>query len=59
MEKSLKKPWTPPLAEIGLDEEIREGGDHGLPIVIFDPENENSQLFLHLAEKLVKGMLNS
>ena len=47
------------LAEIGLDEEIREGGDHGLPIVISDPENENSQLFLHLAEKLVKGMLNS
>ena len=47
------------LAEIGLDEEIREGGDHGLPIVISDPENENSQLFLHLAEQLVKGMLNS
>ena len=45
------------LAEIGLDEEIREGGDHGLPIVISDPENENSQLFLHLAEQLVKECL--
>ena len=47
------------LAEIGLDEEIREGGDHGLPIVVSDPENENSQIFLRLAEQLVKEVLNS
>ena len=47
------------LAEIGLDEEIREGGDHGLPIVVSYPENENSQIFLRLAEQLVQEVLNS
>ena len=46
------------LAEIGLDEEIREGGDHGLPIVITDPKNENSQKFLLIADKIMEGILS-
>ena len=42
------------LAEIPLDEEIRMGGDHGVPIVIADPKHPASQEFLSLAERLVK-----
>jgi hypothetical protein len=47
------------LSEIGLDQEIREGGDHGLPLVVADPENSNAKNFASIAKELSQAMLNS
>jgi len=54
--KSLE---TNVLSEIGLDQEIREGGDHGLPLVVADPDNPNAKNFASIAKELSRVMLNS
>ena len=50
---------TEVIGEIGLDQEIREGGDHGIPLVVGDPQNKNTNQFNLIAEKLSISMLNS
>ena len=40
------------LAEIPLEEEIRQGGDHGIPIVIGAPEHSSSKEFYSLAARI-------
>ena len=40
------------LAEIPLEEEIRQGGDHGIPIVIGAPEHSASKEFYSLAGRI-------
>ena len=42
------------LSEIPLDTEIREGGDHGIPVVIGAPDANSSEEFNSLARKLSK-----
>jgi ATP-binding protein involved in chromosome partitioning len=43
---------VPFLGEIPLFTEIREGGDHGLPVVVSSPEQPPGKAFLDVAEAL-------
>jgi ATP-binding protein involved in chromosome partitioning len=43
---------VPLLGQVPLVEELREGGDIGDPIVVFDPEDEASQAFFRIAERI-------
>ncbi len=43
---------VPLLGQVPLVEELREGGDIGDPIVVFDPENEASVAFTRIAERI-------
>jgi ATP-binding protein involved in chromosome partitioning len=42
----------PYLGEIPITPRLREGGDHGVPILIQDPKSEASKCFLEIAAKL-------
>ena len=42
----------PLLGQVPLVPALREGGDEGEPIVVADPENEASQVFRTMAERL-------
>ncbi len=44
------------LAHIPIDQEIREGGDHGIPIVIGNPKSPASEAFITLAEKVIAAL---
>ena len=43
------------LGEIPLDLEIRIGGDEGIPVVVKNPDNEQSQIFLNIARKIAEN----
>ena len=43
---------VPLLGQVPLVPALREGGDEGEPIVVADPENEASQVFRTMAERL-------
>lgn len=40
------------LGEVPLDQEVREGGDHGTPVVVVNPENPSSESISVIASKL-------
>ncbi len=52
-EQAATKFEIPFLGRIPLDPAIREGGDHGKPIVIKDPHSPQAQAFLQIAQSLV------
>lgn len=54
--KACKKLGVDLIGEIPLDLEIRIGGDQGIPIVIKNPENEQSLIFLNIAKKVAKNI---
>lgn len=41
------------LAQIPLDQQLREGGDRGIPIVLGNPEHHASEAFIALAKSLI------
>lgn len=41
------------LGEVPLDPLLREGSDHGIPIVVSDPETASAQAFAKIAQRLV------
>ena len=45
------------LAQIPLLEELRQGGDEGIPITVSNSESEASQAFVKLAEKIIVELL--
>ena len=40
------------LGEVPIDEEIRLGGDHGIPVVISNPEGNSTKAFDSIANSL-------
>ena len=44
------------LGEVPLDQEVREGGDHGTPVVVVNPENPSSESITEIARKLTKTL---
>ena len=42
------------LGEVPLDQEVREGGDHGTPVVVVNPENPSSESISEIAKKLTE-----
>ena len=42
------------LGEVPLDQEVREGGDHGTPVVVVNPENPSSESITEIARKLTE-----
>ena len=55
VQKECKKLGVDLLGEIPLDLEIRIGGDEGTPIVIKNPDNEQSLIFLKIARKIAEN----
>jgi len=53
-EKTARFLETDLLGQVPLDPRIREGCDHGVPIVISDPDLECSKVFREIAEKISK-----
>lgn len=47
---------APLLAEIPLDESIREGGDSGAPVVAADPESASARVFMKMAQSVAARM---
>ena len=41
---------TEVIGEIGLDQEIREGGDHGIPLVVVIPKQKHKSVQLNRGE---------
>ena len=39
----------PLLGQVPLETKLREGGDHGLPVIVADPESEVAQAFRAIA----------
>ncbi len=52
-EQAAKKFEIPFLGRIPLDPAIREGGDHGKPIVVKDPQSPQTQAFVQIVRTLV------
>jgi len=46
------------LGEIPLDIDIRIAGDEGIPVVIKNPDNEQSKAFLNIAKKISNSFTN-
>jgi ATP-binding protein involved in chromosome partitioning len=46
---------APLLGLIPLDPAIREGGDRGQPVVLTDPDAPSSQVFVQIADALLRG----
>ena len=44
------------LGQVPLDTEIREGGDHGIPISVSSPNKPASKVFRAIAEQLLKQL---
>jgi ATP-binding protein involved in chromosome partitioning len=44
----------PFLGEVPLFTAIREGGDHGMPVVVSSPDEAPAQAFIQIAETLRK-----
>ncbi len=47
------------LGQIPLEQDLREGGDRGIPQVIANPESSASQAFRHIASKLIEQVEKS
>ncbi|MBV8856262.1 MAG: Mrp/NBP35 family ATP-binding protein [Acidobacteria bacterium] len=45
---------VPYLGEVPLGQEVREGGDAGVPIVVGDPDSPQSQAFRRVAEEVAR-----
>jgi ATP-binding protein involved in chromosome partitioning len=45
---------VPYLGEVPLGQEVREGGDSGVPIVVGDPESPQAQAFRRVAEEVAR-----
>lgn len=41
------------LGQIPLDQNVRMGGDRGIPIVVSDPESKTAQEFLKIAQQII------
>lgn len=55
-EKAAEKLETDFLGQVPLDGRVREGCDHGVPIVISDPDLECSRAFVKIAESVAKRL---
>ena len=44
------------LAQVPLDQSVREGGDRGLPIVVSEPESPAAEVFMGLACKILEKL---
>ncbi len=54
-EQLAKQVDAPLLGQIPLDQEIREGSDRGVPVVITAPDAASSRIFYAIADTLLKG----
>ncbi|MEM1350473.1 MAG: Mrp/NBP35 family ATP-binding protein, partial [Myxococcota bacterium] len=52
VEREAERLETEMLGEIPLDQNVREGGDAGKPIVLQDPQHPVSQAFIELAKRV-------
>jgi len=52
VEREAERLETEMLGEIPLDQQVREGGDAGKPIVLQDPQHPVSQAFIALAKRI-------
>lgn len=50
--REAERKGLPFLGEVPLDIRIREGGDHGVPLVVGDPDHPASKAFLAVAQTL-------
>ncbi len=50
--EAAKKLGVPFLGEIPIDPAIREGGDHGLPILVANPASPQAEIFRKIARSL-------
>ena len=44
------------LGEVPLNQEVREGGDHGIPVISSNPECNASKVFYEIASKVIEAM---
>ena len=51
--KEAEKYYTPFLGEIPISKKLRINSDEGIPIIIADPENEITDKYLSIAEKII------
>jgi ATP-binding protein involved in chromosome partitioning len=51
-QEAAKKLEVPFLGEIPIDPAIREGGDHGLPILVANPASPQAKIFRRIARNL-------
>jgi ATP-binding protein involved in chromosome partitioning len=51
-QEAAKKLEVPFLGEIPIDPAIREGGDHGLPILVSNPASPQAEIFRRIARNL-------
>jgi ATP-binding protein involved in chromosome partitioning len=58
VERECKRINVGLLAEIPLDIQIREGGDFGKPVVVNNPANPQSKIFLDIGDKLSKSLIS-
>ncbi|MDU7693096.1 MAG: Mrp/NBP35 family ATP-binding protein [Helicobacter sp.] len=49
---------TPILAQIPLEQKIREGGDLGRPIVFYEPNSISAKIYRELAHKIIAFLAN-
>ncbi len=56
--EAAKKLDVPFLGDIPIDPAIREGGDHGMPILVSDPTSPQSDIFRKIARTLA-GKISS
>jgi len=47
---------VPLLANIPLEESVREGGDQGTPVLVRDPESPSAKILLGLAMSVAARM---
>ncbi len=55
-EQLAREAGAPLLAQIPIDEAVREGGDSGAPVVVSDPETAAGKAMLDLAESVAARM---
>ncbi len=53
---AAEKLSVPFLGEVPIDPAIREGGDHGVPIMISDPDSTQSKAFAEIAQRMTKEL---
>jgi ATP-binding protein involved in chromosome partitioning len=46
------------LGQVPLDQRVREGGDHGIPVVLSHPETTAAKAFLGIAARLLEILTN-
>jgi ATP-binding protein involved in chromosome partitioning len=55
-EREAARLGVPLLGQIPIDIATREGGDSGTPIVLADPQNPASRVFMAVAQKIAAGL---